>query len=184
MKRFVLAVSLLLAVAAFGQPKAASVPKSAAPAAVQPTREEVQKMLDLMRVREQMNELAQQYVMQMQQGARADYLHDHPNASEETLKKVDAIFVEVEPLIKTDDLMQIIVPLYQKNLSRADVLAITAFYASPAGKHMLDKSPVVMREVMQASAEYARSHMEQFVRRVDARMKAIQGEAEETLPKK
>jgi hypothetical protein len=180
MKRVVLALVLMSASAVFGQQKLDHV--SAPAASVQPTRAEVLKMLELMRVREQMDELAQQYVQQMQLGARADYLQEHPKASEATLKKIDAIFSEVEPLIKTDDLMQLIVPLYQKNLSRADVQAITAFYASPAGKHLLDKSPVVMREAMQASAEYARAHMEQFVRRVDARMKEIQPESQQ--PKK
>jgi hypothetical protein len=36
--------------------------------------------------------------------------------------------------------------IYQRHLSREDVESVIAFYSSPAGQHMLELSPAVMKE--------------------------------------
>jgi hypothetical protein len=38
--------------------------------------------------------------------------------------------------------------IYQKYLTRSDVEGIIAFYGSPAGQHMLDMQPMIMKESM------------------------------------
>jgi hypothetical protein len=38
--------------------------------------------------------------------------------------------------------------LYQRHLTRSDVDAFIAFYASPAGQHLLDAQPAIMQEYM------------------------------------
>jgi hypothetical protein len=38
--------------------------------------------------------------------------------------------------------------LYQRHLSGSDVDAFIAFYASPAGQHLLDAQPAIMQEYM------------------------------------
>ena len=38
--------------------------------------------------------------------------------------------------------------LYQRHLSRTDIDAFIAFYGSPAGQHLLDQQPAIMKEYM------------------------------------
>jgi hypothetical protein len=49
-----------------------------------------------------------------------------------------------------------IVPIYQKHLTKADLTAITAFYSSPAGQKILAEMPAIMSESMQAGGEIGR----------------------------
>jgi len=49
-----------------------------------------------------------------------------------------------------DDLMEMIVPVYKKNLSHEDVRAMIAFFESEAGKRIAKKIPEITNESMQA----------------------------------
>lgn len=45
--------------------------------------------------------------------------------------------------------------VYRQNFSREDILAITKFYESDAGQHLLDKNPVIMQGLTQAIQQKA-----------------------------
>ncbi|WP_321295360.1 DUF2059 domain-containing protein [Marinifilum fragile] len=56
-----------------------------------------------------------------------------------------------EEFLKTsfDDLYNMIVPIYRKNLSHEDVKAMIAFFESDAGKRIAQKTPAITAESMQ-----------------------------------
>ncbi len=47
-----------------------------------------------------------------------------------------------------DEMLSDMGTIYQRHLSKTDVDALIAFYGSPAGQHLLDAQPVIMREYM------------------------------------
>ncbi|MGQ1911146.1 DUF2059 domain-containing protein [Marinifilum sp. RC60d5] len=49
-----------------------------------------------------------------------------------------------------DDLMDMIVPVYKKNMSHDDLLAMITFFESEAGKRIAQKIPEITTESMQA----------------------------------
>jgi hypothetical protein len=49
-----------------------------------------------------------------------------------------------------DEMMQAMVPTYQKHFTRGDLQAMNAFYSSPVGQKFLQEMPVVTGEAMQA----------------------------------
>jgi uncharacterized protein len=51
-------------------------------------------------------------------------------------------------LYSVDDMIADAIPIYQRHISRTDADALIAFYSSPAGQHILDAQPVIMREYM------------------------------------
>lgn len=51
-------------------------------------------------------------------------------------------------LYTVDQMIDDAVPIYQRHISRTDADAIIAFYSSPAGQHILEAQPVIMREYM------------------------------------
>lgn len=57
-----------------------------------------------------------------------------------------------EEFLKTsfDDLYNLIVPIYRKNLSHEDVKAMIAFFESAAGRRIAQKTPAITAESMQA----------------------------------
>jgi len=51
-------------------------------------------------------------------------------------------------LINMDEMINDMIPYYDKYLSNEDINAITAFYESPAGKRMIEANPKIMLEYM------------------------------------
>ena len=53
-----------------------------------------------------------------------------------------------------DELVDKLVPVYQKHMSLEDIKAITAFYRTPAGQKLATKQPLIMQESMQIGKEW------------------------------
>ncbi len=51
----------------------------------------------------------------------------------------------------TDDLVQAMIPAYQKHFTQGDITAMNAFYSSPVGEKVLEELPDVMRDGMEAA---------------------------------
>jgi hypothetical protein len=51
-------------------------------------------------------------------------------------------------LYPVDEMISDMSALYQKHMSREDVDAFIAFYGSPAGQHLLEAQPAIMKEYM------------------------------------
>ena len=118
-----------------------------------PTREEVLKFLDLMHSRQQMALIMDGMAAQFKQGAEEGFKKKVPNAAPEQLAKVDALFGDIFKSLPIDEMVEAIVPIYQKHLSRSDLNAATAFYSSPAGQRILKELPAISSEAMQAGGK-------------------------------
>ena len=115
-----------------------------------PDKAEVMKFLDLMHARTQMEQAMAGMVKQMKAGAEQGFKQKVPDATPEQLAKVDKMFDTLFADMPMDEMIDAIVPIYQKHLTKADLNAITAFYLSPAGQKVLQEMPAIMSESMQA----------------------------------
>lgn len=118
-----------------------------------PTREEVMKFLDLMHTRAQMTQVLDGMAAQFKQGAEQGFKKKVPNATPEQLAKVDALFGNIFKSLPIDEMVEAIIPIYQKHLTRADLGAATAFYSSTAGQRILKEMPAISSEAMQAGGQ-------------------------------
>lgn len=144
------------------QPKAAATPVTAAPPAIpldqQPTKEQLAKLFDLIRVRQQVQSLLKMMpaMVQQQMQAQAKTIEaKHPECNlskpenQAAYNKVMNKFMEKAfNIVNIDEMLDDITVVYQRHISRADVDALIAFYSSPAGQHLLDAQPVIMKEYM------------------------------------
>lgn len=60
----------------------------------------------------------------------------------------DAQIAEVQKEFNVNQLVDLLVPVYQKQFTEEDVKAFLEFYQSPAGKKLVEKQPVIMQESM------------------------------------
>lgn len=60
----------------------------------------------------------------------------------------DAQIAEVKKEFNVDQLVELLVPVYQKQFTEEDVKAFLEFYQSPAGKKLVEKQPAIMQESM------------------------------------
>lgn len=65
----------------------------------------------------------------------------------------DKMAVEYSKTSMTD-LIDMLVPIYQKHLTLSEINQMTAFYESPIGKKFAAKTPLIMQESMQVGQQW------------------------------
>jgi len=63
---------------------------------------------------------------------------------------------EVRVQFKTEDLLELLVPIYERHYSHEDIRAMLTFFNSPAGQHFVQAGPEVQREAMEAGRRWGR----------------------------
>jgi hypothetical protein len=124
----------------------------------QPTKEQLARLFEVMRIRQQvasMTNMMPALIQQQMQTQIQQMQKDHPEMSsmseeqQQAFGKVMNKYMQrVMTLYTADEMIADMSALYQKHLTRSDVDGIIAFYSSPAGQHMLDMVPVIMQEFM------------------------------------
>jgi len=147
------------AMGAAAAPQAQEVaPKVEIPAADQPSREQLLQLFDIMRIRSQMATMlkampqaVQQQLKSEEQSVQSTMPGDSTLTPEQkaALDKVTAKYMDAAfKLYPVEEMVDDLVAVYQRHLTREDVEAITVFYKSPAGQHLLENQPAMMKEMM------------------------------------
>lgn len=133
---------------AFSMCAGAQTTVSTAPDAA--SKEDVQKLFDVMASREQTRQMMQQLFAQMQSMNREQLKQRRPNISQEDLARMDR---QSEDLIKSfplDEMLNDMIPVYQRHFAKSEIDALITFYSSPAGRKFLHEMPSVTAETMRA----------------------------------
>jgi hypothetical protein len=102
-------------------------------------RAEIDKLLRLSGTDQQMGLVLDQMVAILQKS--------HPDAPLE-------FWVKFRTSANTHELLELIIPVYDKYYSLEDLKQINAFYESPSGQRMVQVSPEVMKESMQIGQQW------------------------------
>ena len=116
-------------------------------------QKEIAKMLKITGVEKMMNQMVSQLV--------ATFKEKSPN--------VPASFWEkFESSLDAHAVVQRIIPIYDKHYSLEDLKAVNAFYATPAGQHLLGAMPQVMQESMLIGQQWGRELAEKAIKEIKA----------------
>jgi uncharacterized protein len=94
-------------------------------------------------------------------------------------KLIDLFIERFQQKVKVDDIVELIIPIYDKYLSMEDVDALTKFYQTPAGKKALATMTQVMVECANVSQRYGEDAGRQAMVEVIAEHPEIQKAIEE-----
>ena len=124
----------------------------------QPTKQQLAKLFEVMKVREQTASMMQMLTGMIQQQVRQqekEITANQPESANLTPEKQAALdrvmtrFLDrAMNLFTVDEMLDDMATLYQKHFTRQDVDAYIAFYSTPAGQHLLATTPVIMQEYM------------------------------------
>ena len=81
-----------------------------------------------------------------------------------------------------DEMVDAMVPIYQRHLSHEDIEAILAFYSSPVGQKLLREQPAVMQEGMKVGGEIGRRRIETMMQQMDEFITKLAQEKKEMRP--
>jgi hypothetical protein len=170
MKRFALGilVSLLLASISFAQQSPADAPAS---------KEDIEKYLDTMHARDLMKSTLDAVTKQMHQMIHEE-TKKQPNLPADFEARMDKMMDDMFKNFPTDDLLQAMIPAYQKHLTKGDVDSLTAFYSTPTGQKILKEMPAMTAEAMQASSGILQKMIAQAQDRVQTEIAQMQKETE------
>lgn len=136
-------------------------PDSAQPAIPpdqQPTKQQLAKLFEVMKVREQTASMMQMLTGMIQQQVRQqekEMTANQPESANLTPEQraaldgvMNRILEKALNLYTVDEMLDDMAALYQKHFTRQDVEAYIAFYSTQAGQHLLTIAPVIMQEYM------------------------------------
>jgi len=128
----------------------------------QPSREQLLTLFEVMRLRAQVEDLLkllpaaleqqlqseqQEVELSLAPAGGGDLTPEQKATRDRITKKYLEQAARVYPM---DEMLNDMVAVYQRHLTRQDVDGVLAFYRSPAGQHLIDAQPLMAREVMPA----------------------------------
>lgn len=138
----------VLVVFSLSMPLMAQTTVSIAPDAA--SKEDVKKLFDVMASREQVRQMMQQLMKQMEAMNREQIKKQRPETSEQELARLDRQSEDLVNRFPLDQMLDDMIPVYQRHFTKTDIDGLTAFYASPTGQKFLHEMPAVTAETMRA----------------------------------
>lgn len=170
MKRSILVfgVFLLFASPNFAQQSAADAPAS---------KEDIQRYLDTMHVRDMMTTVMDSMTKSMHQMVH-QMVEKQPNLPADFELRVTKMTDDMLKDLPIDELLDAMVPVYEKHLTKGDVDALIAFYSGPTGQKILKEMPAMTSEAMQAASGVTQKMMTKMMERVQTEIAQMQKEQE------
>lgn len=131
------------------------------------TKEDVEKLFVTMHVREQMRNMMEAMSKQSRQMAQENLKKKLPQVSQKDLDRLDAMMDQMQKGFDTDGMIEDMVPIYQRHLTKEDVSAMEAFYQTPTGQKMLREQPAMTAEAMRAVQPRMEKMMNSLMEQVD-----------------
>jgi uncharacterized protein len=144
MKRRLRMILIVLVATCTGWAQQAS--SESAPAA----KEDIEKLFTALHLRDMMQNLMAASMQQSKQIAHDTILKKEPGLTKEQLEHMDALMDNFGKTLDLSGMLDDMVPVYQRHLTKKDVGAMLAFYDSPTGQKILREQPAMMAEAMQA----------------------------------
>ncbi len=169
---------LLLTSFAFGQ---TAVSSQAA------TKEDVMQMFQEMRFEQKMKGIQQNISSQFQamagQMMQGPEFRNLPPDRQQRFQEFMAQEMQKSMnLYPISEIMDDFAPVYAKHLTKADVQGIIDFYHSPAGKKLLDVSPIVSQEAMAIIGPKMQDRVEKAMDEMQHRMQELLNEPASPTP--
>jgi len=159
MKRFLVAaiVCVSFAYSGLAQDTGANAPAS---------REDVERYLQAVHSHDMMQKIMETMAKSMQQMTHERYLKDKDKLPPDFEARTNKMMNDMMKDMPFDEMMQAMVPTYQKHFTKGDIDALVAFYTSPTGQKLLRETPAITGEAMTAMMPILRQHMDAMSRRL------------------
>lgn len=132
-----------------------------------PSKADVLKFLEVLRVRSQLTQYFDGVAKQAKLGAEDGFRQKVPNPTAEQLAQVDKFAEGLFKDMPIDEMVDAMVPIYQKHLTKEDMDGILAFYASPVGQKLQREQPAMMQEAMQVGGEIGSRRLASMMQQMD-----------------
>jgi uncharacterized protein len=159
MKRIllVLPLCLLSGVVTLAQQTASDAPA---------TKEDIQKYLDVMHSREMMRKMLDAMSKPQHQLMHEEFLKHKDQLPPDFEERTSRMMDDMMKSFPWDEMLDAMIPVYQKHLTKGDVEALVAFYSTQTGQKVLQEMPAIVAEAMQAMLPIMQKQMDAMTERM------------------
>jgi hypothetical protein len=131
------------------------------------SKEDVKKLFDVMASRDQMRQMMKQIFAQMRTMNREEIKKRQPGVSQEDLTRADQQSEEFIKDFPIDEMLDDMIPVYQRHFTKSEIEALINFYSSPAGQKFLHEMPAVTAETMRTVYPRLQAQMDAAMKRAE-----------------
>jgi len=141
-------------------------------AAESATRDQVLTLLETLQVRKTMAVMLENMKQIMKEATEKSFREKVPNPTPRQLAALSGMVDDIVDA-QLDDLLNAIIPIYQRHLTKTDIEEMIRFYSSPVGQKLLREQPQIIQESMQAGAGVQQKRMDEMNARIQERMQEL-----------
>jgi|SRR5580704_1702921 hypothetical protein len=170
MKRLALLLiaCLLLGSVSFAQQNPADAPAS---------KEDVERYLTIMCTRDMMKTMMDNMSSHVRQRLK-ERLEKQASVSPEEEDRAIKMEADIFENLPIDEIINAMIPIYQRHLTKGDIEGLVAFYSTPTGQKLLKELPEISKEGMQVAIPIAQKLVRDAERRVDEELAQMQKESD------
>lgn len=127
-----------------------------------PTHDQVMTLFDLLQVRRNMSLMLDGMKQAMKQGAEQSFRERVPNPTPKQLEALREMIDGALGDMPLDEMLEAMVPIYRRHLTKSDVEEMIRFYGGPVGQKVLLEQPKMLQEGMQAGVAIQQKRMDQI----------------------
>jgi hypothetical protein len=159
MKRFLVAALLCLALSGnvLAQQTTAGDPA---------TKEDVERYLQAIHSHDTMKQMVEAMSKPMHQMIHEQFMKDKDKLPADFEARTNKMIDDMMKDMPLDEMLQAMVPVYQKHFTKGDIDTFVAFYSTPTGQKMLREMPAIMAEAMQSMMPLMRKQMDAMTERI------------------
>jgi hypothetical protein len=113
------------------------------------TRADVERYLQVVRSHDMMKKMMAAMTPALHQMMHDQFLKHQDELPADYESKMNAVMDTMFANMPMDEIMDAMVPVYQKHLTKGDIDNLVAFYSTPTGAKLLREMPTIMAEAMQ-----------------------------------
>jgi uncharacterized protein len=148
------------------------------PADAPATKEEIQKYLQVMHSRDMMTKMVDAMSKPMHEMMHEQYLKDKDRLPADFEVRINKMMDDMMKSFPWDEMVEAMVPVYQKHLTKGDVDALVAFYSTPTGQKLIKQMPEITGEAMQQTIPLMRKSIDAMTQRMQEEVAAMVRESE------
>ena len=131
------------------------------------TREDIEHYLNVVHSQQMMQQMLGAMTGPMHKMVHDQYLKNQDKLPADFEQREMRVLDEMFQNMPFNEMLQAMVPVYQRHFTKGDVDALIAFYSSPTGQKMLHELPSIMSEAMESMTPLMEKYMETMKQRID-----------------
>jgi uncharacterized protein len=149
------------------------------------TKDDVEHYLDAVHARDMMKQMVAAMVKPMHKMVHDEMTKDKDKLPPDFESQMNKTMDEMMKDMPFDEMINAMIPTYQKHFTKGDMDALTAFYSAPTGQKLLRETPQIMAEYMESIEPIMRRSMDKMTGRIQDQIAQMKKDsANQTAPAK